>query len=110
MRAGEYRMGHNQMKVSIVILLAGAVLGTSISSYADPEPEPQSVLSYHGHPDRSGNFVVPALTWDRARSLRFDEGFRSHVSRYCQADNKSCCRCLIFPLQGCADDVGKIVL
>jgi outer membrane protein assembly factor BamB len=66
-------------------LLAGGVLGTSISSYADPDPEPQSVLSYHGHPDRSGNFVVPALTWDRARSLRFDEGFRSHVSGHVYA-------------------------
>ena len=85
MRAGEYTgWGHNQMKVSIVILLAGAVLGTSIS-FADPDREPQSVLSYHGHPDRSGNFVVPALTWDRARSLRFDEGFRSHVSGHVYA-------------------------
>jgi hypothetical protein len=73
------------MKVSIVILLAGAVLGTSISSFADPNTEPQSVLSYHGRPDRSGNFVVPALTWDRARSLRFDEGFRTHVSGHVYA-------------------------
>jgi hypothetical protein len=63
------------MKVSIVILLAIAVFGTSISSYVDPKP--QSVPSYHGHPDRGGSFVVPALIWDRARSIRFDEGFRS---------------------------------
>ncbi|MGI8567873.1 MAG: hypothetical protein ACR2KT_01675 [Methylocella sp.] len=64
-------------------MLAGAVLGTCIPSHADPEP--QCVLSYHGHPDRSGNFVVPALTWERARSLRLDEGFRPHVSGHVYA-------------------------
>ncbi len=71
------------MKRSVVVLLAGAVLGTCIPSHADPEP--QYVLSYHGHPDRSGNFVVPALTWERARSLRLDEGFRPHVSGHVYA-------------------------
>src|SRR5262245_54341910 len=39
----------------------------------------QLVLSYHGSQDRSGNFVVPSLTWDRARSLRLEEGFRPRV-------------------------------
>jgi PQQ enzyme repeat len=39
----------------------------------------QLVLSYHGSQDRSGNFVVPSLTWDRARSLRLEEGFRARV-------------------------------
>jgi hypothetical protein len=39
-----------------------------------------SVLTYHAHADRSGNFIVPKLTWDRARSLRLDENFRTHVS------------------------------
>ncbi len=69
----------NRTKVSIGVLLASAVLGTSIASYADPDLKSRSVLSYHGHADRSGNFVVPALTWDRARSLRLDESFRSHI-------------------------------
>jgi hypothetical protein len=39
-----------------------------------------SVLTYHAHEDRSGNFVVPKLTWDRARSIRLDENFKAHVS------------------------------
>jgi outer membrane protein assembly factor BamB len=39
-----------------------------------------SVLTYHAHADRSGNFIVPKLTWDRARSLRLDENFQAHVS------------------------------
>jgi outer membrane protein assembly factor BamB len=71
------------MKRSILVLLAGAVLGAAISSHADPER--QSVLSYHGHPNRSGNFVVPALNWDRARSLHLDEGFRPRVSGHVYA-------------------------
>jgi len=71
------------MKRSILVLLAGALLGTGVSSHADPKN--QSVLSYHGHADRSGNFVVPALTWDRARSLHLDEGFRPRVSGHIYA-------------------------
>jgi hypothetical protein len=71
------------MKRSILVLLAGALLGTGVSSHADPKN--QSVLSYHGHADRSGNFVVPALTWDRARSLHLDEGFRPRVSGHVYA-------------------------
>ncbi|HJY51386.1 MAG TPA: hypothetical protein VJ349_22535, partial [Stellaceae bacterium] len=35
----------------------------------------QSVLGYHGSPDRSGNFIVPALNWERARSLHLDPSF-----------------------------------
>ena len=71
------------MKRSILVLLAGALLGTGVSSHADPKN--QSVLSYHGHADRSGNFVVPALTWDRARSLHLDEGFRPRVAGHSYA-------------------------
>src|SRR4029077_1244276 len=45
----------------------------------------QSVLSYHGSQDRSGNFVVPRLTWDNARSMHLDEGFRARVSGHVYA-------------------------
>jgi hypothetical protein len=40
----------------------------------------QSVLAYHGDPGRSGSFVVPTLSWARARSLRLDAGFAPHFS------------------------------
>jgi outer membrane protein assembly factor BamB len=39
-----------------------------------------SVLTYHAHENRSGNFVVPKLTWDRAQTIHLDEGFQTHVS------------------------------
>ncbi len=63
--------------------LAGLLLVTGVSAAAAPEST--SVLTYHGGPDRSGHFVVPSLTWDRARSLRLDESFKPPVSGHVYA-------------------------
>jgi hypothetical protein len=38
-----------------------------------------NVLAYHGGADRSGNFTVPGLTWERARSLHLDEAFQARI-------------------------------
>ena len=57
-----------------VVALAAA---TPPSRAAGGDP---SVLTYHAHEDRSGNFVVPKLTWDRVRSIRLDKTFQAHVS------------------------------
>lgn len=46
-------------------LLLGAALPASA----------QTVATYHGHADRSGNFVMPQFTWARARTLHLDTGF-----------------------------------
>ncbi len=40
----------------------------------------QSVLTYHGDASRSGNFVVPALTWEKAGALHLDRSFDARVS------------------------------
>ena len=51
-------------------------LGASFSALAIAgHCHAQSVLGYHGGADRSGNFIVPALNWERARSLHLDPGF-----------------------------------
>jgi len=42
--------------------------------------EAASVLTYHGGPDRNGRFVVPTLTFERARSLHLDDQFRAKIS------------------------------
>jgi hypothetical protein len=36
----------------------------------------QSVLGYHGSADRSGNFIAPALNWERAHSVHLDPSFQ----------------------------------
>ena len=71
------------MNYRVAILLAVAVLGTSASSRA--ESVQQSILGYHGEGGRSGNFLVPALTWDRVRSLHLDENFQARVAGHIYA-------------------------
>src|SRR5260370_2586252 len=44
-----------------------------------------SVLGYHGHSDRSGNFVVPGLTGEKARPLHSARGFNAAVSGHVYA-------------------------
>ena len=48
-------------------------------------PAPGGVLTYHGDPARSGNFVMPDLTWDRARSVHLDQGFHGEVGGHVYA-------------------------
>jgi hypothetical protein len=43
------------------------------------------VLTYHGSSDRRGNFIVPSLTWERARSLHLDPGFQPRFSGHVYA-------------------------
>lgn len=35
----------------------------------------QTVATFHGGADRSGNFIIPGLTWARAKALRLDPNF-----------------------------------
>ena len=45
----------------------------------------QTVLTYHGDTGRSGNFVVPALTFDKARALHLDSSFDARVAGHLYA-------------------------
>ncbi len=60
----------------LLMFIAAAVVSAAASRALS---KPQSVLVYHGNAARSGNFVVPNLTWDRARSLHLDEQFHPSV-------------------------------
>jgi hypothetical protein len=56
-------------------LLAGALAATlAVSGAAHAD---SSVLTYHGAPDRSGRYVVPGLTYERARGLHLDPSFHA---------------------------------
>ncbi len=60
---------------ALAALLAAWLAGSAASDAAAAEPS--SVLTYHALPDRSGSFVVPSLSWQRARSLQLDQGFHA---------------------------------
>ncbi len=59
-----------------LLLLAIASSGTASG---------QSVLQYHGSPGRSGDFVIPSLSWERARNIHLDPGFHPQFSGHVYA-------------------------
>src|SRR5258708_35549654 len=75
-------MKRTMMSRAKLVLLAVAVI-TAIRSVLAQSPQDSAqdnVLTYHGSPDRRGNFVVPGLTWQRAKSLHMDEKFHARVA------------------------------
>lgn len=67
----------------VTVLLAGALVWSSVPSYAGDENP--SIMTYHGRADRSGHFIVKNLTWKNAHLLRLDESFRPQVSGHIYA-------------------------
>ncbi|HLN23075.1 MAG TPA: hypothetical protein VK558_03735 [Patescibacteria group bacterium] len=45
----------------------------------------KTVLTYHATADRAGNYVVPALTWERVSSLHPDTGFHAQIDGHVYA-------------------------
>lgn len=64
--------------VMLTVLAVATILGTNISAWAQSAED--SVLSFHNSVDRSGRFMVPELTWERARSVHADRQFRAKIS------------------------------
>jgi hypothetical protein len=65
-----------------------ALLGAAVSegdAISTAVAQEKSVLTYHGDPRRDGAFVVPGLTWERARTLRSDPGFQASFSGHLYA-------------------------
>src|SRR5215467_260474 len=60
------------------LLLVAAMIMTSRAVFAQPKQD--NVLTFHGSSDRRGNFTVPGLTWQRAKSLHMDEKFQPRVT------------------------------
>ena len=69
------------MLARIAVLVA--LLSVICSRQVDAEEYP--VLTYHGDSSRSGNFVVPRLTWEKARSIHLDQTFDARVSGHLYA-------------------------
>lgn len=77
------------------------LLGALTTVPAVPAAAQQSnVLAYHGGPERSGNFTVPGLNWERARSVHLDPKFNARISGKVYAQ----------PLYWAAADIGAGML
>src|SRR5271166_4281012 len=58
-----------------VLLLAWLVAGTPVYAAGTGDGDPgatREVLEYHQNAARTGLFIVPSLTWDRARNVHRD--------------------------------------
>jgi hypothetical protein len=52
----------------------------ALSAVAARAADDRSILTYHSAPNRSGDFIVPALTVQRARGTHLDSGFQARLS------------------------------
>lgn len=68
------------LKAGLAFLMVGAAIGAQPAN-----AQQQSVLTYHGDESRTGNFVVPALTFDKARSVHPDRAFDAQVDGHLYA-------------------------
>lgn len=66
-----------------LFLLMLLAVGASLPVRA--EEDAPSIVTYHNHADRSGLFVMPALTWKRAGALHLDPGFHPQISGHVYA-------------------------
>jgi outer membrane protein assembly factor BamB len=60
------------MRFTLFACALAVTLAASGSAHAD-----SSVLTYHGTPDRAGRYVMPGLTYERARGLHLDASFHA---------------------------------
>jgi hypothetical protein len=66
------------MKSALILLFLFAMAAADLAPLTAAGQ--QSVLTYHANPGRSGNFVVPALTFERARALHRDQEFQGRIT------------------------------
>lgn len=70
------------MRISFVLLLTAQV---ALNCPTAAGAQERSILTYHGDASRSGNLVVPSLTWERVRSVHLDRAFDGRVSGHIYA-------------------------
>ena len=73
MLSGLHRARPRAIRMSIALLWLVIFVYSAVA-------RDNSVLTYHGDADRSGNFIVPALTWEKARSVKLDRPFNARVA------------------------------
>src|SRR5262249_55953223 len=79
MKVRAFELGRTVLLIAVLIYSANG-LAQAESPTAD-----FSVLTYHAHVNRDGNFIMPTLTWDPARSLHLNPNFHAVVSGHVYA-------------------------
>jgi hypothetical protein len=82
MRKSPSLSNHYSMKPVLIAVTCFLMLGVSV---AQAGSNTLSVTEYHNGPDRSGHFVVPGLTWDRARNIHAVADFRGDIQGHVYA-------------------------
>jgi hypothetical protein len=75
------------MRISPSAVCFGAVAAFALMSTAVSanESSGEAIASYHGRADRDGNFVVPGLTFERAKGLHADPAFHAQLTGHVYA-------------------------
>ena len=63
------------MRIASLACALALTFAASGSALAD-----SSILTYHGAPDRAGSYIMPGLTYERARGLHLDASFSATFS------------------------------
>src|ERR1700733_2362168 len=76
-----------KLSLTALATLATALFLTGIAFAAGPAapPQSQSVLTYHGDMSRSGYYVMPGITWERAHGMHPDPAFDGRIDGHIYA-------------------------
>jgi outer membrane protein assembly factor BamB len=78
--------GDDRFSAGIAMKTALAAVAITAALALQPAiAQQQSVLTYHGDESRTGNFVVPALTMDKAQAVHLDRTFDARVDGHLYA-------------------------
>src|SRR5580698_200238 len=77
------RPAHSKLLRTVLATIGIAALLIGIAAAAGPEA--QSLLTYHGDMSRSGYYVMPGLTWERAHGMHPDPAFDGRVNGHIYA-------------------------
>src|SRR5271170_8185635 len=81
------RLVHSKLLRTVLAMLVSVALLVGIAAAAGPEalPQSQSVLTYHGSMSRSGSYVMPGLTLERAHGMHPDPAFDGRIEGHIYA-------------------------
>src|SRR5580704_9966727 len=79
------RPAHSKLLGTVLAMLVTVAWLIGIAAAAGPEASAQSVLTYHGDMSRSGYYVMPGITWERAHGMHPDPAFDGRIDGHIYA-------------------------